>query len=162
MTGKRLELVKSCPAHSEQTVSLPNNPLGALKSWPVIFTQKCLFSGVQTAPPVFQIVPTASCPVGGHYWKDPGSVLFASFPQIFVQIDGSPPEPPLSNQKTLIYLTLSLYKGCSCPLIIFMSLCRTPSRMSICTGESESGHRIPSVALPELSRWERSSPLTCW
>lgn len=86
-------MVKSCPARSEQTLSLPNNPLGALKSWSIIFTQNYPFPEVQSELPWFQIVPTDPCPVAGHHWKDPGSVLYASFPWIFVQIDASLPEP---------------------------------------------------------------------
>lgn len=36
---------------------------------------------------MFQFVPLASCPGTGEYWKEPGSVLFAPFLQVFLHID---------------------------------------------------------------------------
>lgn len=34
---------------------------------------------LQREPPVFQSVPTASCPATGHHWNEPG-FTFLSFP----------------------------------------------------------------------------------
>lgn len=45
--------------------------------------KKEVFSNVQTASPVFQCVPTSSCPVTGQHNKEPGSVFFAPSLQVF-------------------------------------------------------------------------------
>jgi len=42
------------------------------------FTAK-KFPYVQTELLMFEFVPTASCPVMGHHWKEPGSIFFMSF-----------------------------------------------------------------------------------
>jgi len=57
--------------------------------------RKKVFPDVQWEPPVFVFVPTASGPVTGHHWKEPGSVLFTSSVQVFAYIEKIPPEPSL-------------------------------------------------------------------
>ena len=52
-------------------------------------------------PPVFQFVPTASCPGIGHHWEETGSVITASSLQAF--IDNY--EIPLS----FLFLPASIY-----------------------------------------------------
>ena len=47
----------------------------------------------QTEPLLFHFVPTASCPGTGRH-KKPGSVFSAPFPQVFMNIDEIPPQPP--------------------------------------------------------------------
>ncbi|KAK4829959.1 hypothetical protein QYF61_008090 [Mycteria americana] len=55
-----------------------------------ILTVKEVFPDVQAALPVFQVVPIASCPLTGHYWKEPGSVLFKSSLQVFIHMHKIP------------------------------------------------------------------------
>lgn len=51
------------------------------------FQSKSVLPCVQMEPPEFQLVLIASHPVLGHPWKDePGSVLFASSLQVFIDI----------------------------------------------------------------------------
>jgi len=57
--------------------------------------------GVWREPPVFQFVPTASCPGIGHHWEETGSVITASSLQAF--IDNY--EIPLS----FLFLPASIY-----------------------------------------------------
>jgi len=54
---------------------------------------------VQTEPYLFQFVPTAHGSVTGHNWKQPGSVFFISYLQIFVYVDKIPPETSLRQVK---------------------------------------------------------------
>ena len=49
-----------------------------------------VFPDVQREPPLFQCVPGASGPVTGHHWKEPGSILFAPFLQVFISIEKTP------------------------------------------------------------------------
>lgn len=48
--------------------------------------------GIQREPPVFQFVPTVSCPGIGQHCKESVSVLFAPFLQVFLDISEIPPE----------------------------------------------------------------------
>jgi len=65
---------------------------------------KKVFSGVQREATVFQYVPIVSCPVPGHHWKKPDSVLFAPSLQVFMHIDKVPGEPalPQAEQSQLL------------------------------------------------------------
>lgn len=36
---------------------------------------------------MFQFVPVVSCPGTEHHWKEPGSVLFVPFLQVFININ---------------------------------------------------------------------------
>jgi len=65
-------------------------------------------AGVQRNPPVFHFVPTTSCPVTGHHWKAPGSVVLAPSLQVFIYIDKIPPEPSLlqAEESQLSHLLL--------------------------------------------------------
>lgn len=55
---------------------------------------KELLSDVQTPPPVFHIVPTASCPVTGHHWTVL-LCLFCTLPSGIYTNWWDPPELPL-------------------------------------------------------------------
>jgi len=57
---------------------------------------------------VFHFVPTTSCPVTGHHWKAPGSVVLAPSLQVFIYIDKIPPEPSLlqAEESQLSHLLL--------------------------------------------------------
>ena len=52
--------------------------LGNLFQCSVTLHSEKLFPDVRTELPVFQFVPTASGPVPGHHWKEPGSVLLGT------------------------------------------------------------------------------------
>ena len=73
--------------------------LGTLCHCSVMLTVKKGLPDIQTEPPAIQFVPTVSCPVTGHYWKDPGSILFLPFFQIFIYIDKIPVEPSFLQAK---------------------------------------------------------------
>lgn len=45
--------------------------------------------------PVFQFLPVACCPVTGHHWKEPVSVLFAPCGWLFICINKIPFQPSL-------------------------------------------------------------------
>lgn len=53
-----------------------------------------MFPDIQREPPVFQGVPTASDPVTGHHWKEPGSLIVPSL-QEFIYIGKVLLEPTL-------------------------------------------------------------------
>lgn len=79
-------------------ISMEDTPqsLGSLCQCSAICT-----TDVQGEPPVFQFVPTASCPGIGHHWEETGSVITASSLQAF--IDNY--EIPLS----FLFLPASIY-----------------------------------------------------
>jgi len=86
---------------------------------------------VQRNLPVPQFVPTASCTVAKHHWKDLGSVLFALSCQVFIHIYKIPPSLLLPRVKNTDSLSLSPFERCSNPLIILVALHWTLSSMSI-------------------------------
>ena len=53
------------------------------------------FPDVQGEPPVFQFVPIASGPLTEPHCKEPGSVLFAPYFQVFIYMNMIPPTPSL-------------------------------------------------------------------
>lgn len=75
--------------------------------------------------PVFQFVLMASCPVTGVHWKEPGSILYASFFQLFIHIDKISLKPSLGW--TAPALSFASYERYSSLFVIFVSLHRTLS-----------------------------------
>jgi len=67
--------------------NLPGQPVPAL-CHP---HSKKVFPDSQREPPLFQFVPIASCPVTGHHWKEPDSMLFSPPLLVFLYIDKIPP-----------------------------------------------------------------------
>ena len=67
--------------------------------------------------PEFQFVFTASGPVTGYHWKEPGSIFFTSFLQVFVYIDKT--FPPLGFSLFYVHISLVLKNpevdGCITP-----------------------------------------------
>lgn len=55
----------------------------------------CASHSFLMTPTAYQFVPITSFPVTRHYWKEPSSILFAPFLQIFTQIDKLHPESSL-------------------------------------------------------------------
>lgn len=53
-------------------------------------SSKTIFHDIETEPPVFQLGLNPSCPVTGHHYKGPGSVLFAPSFQITLYINKIP------------------------------------------------------------------------
>jgi len=68
---------------------------------------KEMFPNAQMEPPVFQFVPTASCPITGHLWKEPGSELIASSLQLFIYIDKISSSLPFCRLNSPSSLSLS-------------------------------------------------------
>lgn len=54
-------------------------------------------------PPVFQIVPVASCAVTEHHWEGPGTIFFTTYPQIFIQVAKLPAVPSLLRAKQSLF-----------------------------------------------------------
>lgn len=57
--------------------------------WHCSVKKKKVFPDVEMAPPVFQFVHFASCPVPGHHSVK--SLVFAPFFQVLVHVDEIPP-----------------------------------------------------------------------
>jgi len=102
-----------------------------------------VFPDVQREPPVSQFVPIASCPVTGHCWKEPGSVLCAPSLQLFVYVDE-------------VRLRL-LISRCSNPFVILVDFLQSVP-ISLVLGEPSTGLSTPGVASLVLNRGEGSPP----
>lgn len=89
-----------------------------------------MFPGVQVEHHVFQFAPTASCPVTGYHWNDPGSIFFKSSLQVLV--NSLPTSLVFSRLNSSRPLSLSSAVRCSNALIILMDLCKIRSSSSFC------------------------------
>lgn len=69
--------------------NLPRQPVLVLSILTVKLKQE-VFPAVQRDPPVLQLVPTASCPVSGHYLEESGSVISTSSLQVLRDTDKMP------------------------------------------------------------------------
>jgi len=123
------------------------NPCQRSASWQ--FKNK-VFTDVQGEPPVFQFVPTASCPVTGLHWEKPGSVISALSLQVLIYTDKIPLKPPLlqAEQSQLSQPGLMREVLQSFHQVLVLG---SPALDSVPTGASQL-----------LSRGERPSPSTCW
>ena len=79
---------------------------------------KEVFPHVQTEPPMFRFVPTASGLVTGHHWKEPGSVFFAPSLQVFIYVDMIPLSLLFSRLKSPSSLRLSSHEKCLSPNLV--------------------------------------------
>lgn len=61
-----------------------------------------MFSYVQTEFLVLQFVPIAACPVIGHHWEEPGSILFTPFLEVLLNIDKMLPELAFHQAKQFL------------------------------------------------------------
>lgn len=102
-------LVQCCPCSSRATqsrlsrtmsrqiLSLPRSTegdatttLGNVCRCSVTCTVKKCFLMFRQSFLCFLFVPMASCPVTGHYWKEPGFILLSTSDQVFTYIDETP------------------------------------------------------------------------
>lgn len=89
--------------------------------------------------PVVQCVPVASCPMTGHHWNKPGSVLLAPFSQVvMLTLTSLPPQFLQTKQAQLSALPHG--RDAPFPSLNPLQYLRT------------SKHGTPGVSLPVLSR----------
>ena len=113
--------------------------------------------------PAFQCVPTASRPVTGHHWEEPGSIFFTPSHQVFIHIDKIPLSLLFSRLSCPSSLSLSSCERCSSALI-FVALHWTCSgkSMSLLYWGAQHWTQHTSCVSPVLSRGAGSPPSTCW
>lgn len=102
-----------------------------------------VISNVQREPPMFQVLPIASCPIVEYHWAEPGSVLFTCSLQVFPFIDEILLNLLFFNSP--ISCNLYLHERYSKTLVIFVAIFgpdsfRTASFFfkDVCTDESQS------------------------
>jgi len=88
-----------------------------------------VFPNVKMGPPVFQCVPTTSCPVTGHHWKGSG-YIFCTPSDIYVHWR-DPPSLLFPTPNGPLFLSCSTYERCSSPLTVLVALQWSLSNMSI-------------------------------
>lgn len=96
--------------------------------------------------------------------KQPISVLQILSLQVFIYINKIPLSPLFSRLSSPSFLGHFLYERCFIPLVIFVALCWTVSRMSvhlIFAEEPRTGHGTPDTASLGL-KGTGSLPLSCW
>lgn len=124
---------------------------GNLSLYSVMLTVEKKFSDVQAEPPAF--VPIASDPVTGHCWKEPRSILFALFLQVFVFMDKISSQnfffSRLKSSSSLSVLMWEMLQSLS--FWPFAGLSPVCPCFSI-SEEAGSGQRTPGVALPVLNK----------
>lgn len=114
---------------------------------------------VQSEPPVLLC---AHCPVAGHHWKDPGSVVFANLPSGYVDKFPLSLSLLISRPNSPTFLSFFSYEKWSSPLNIFMALGWTlcSSSMSVLYWESTRDTLIKNVV--QLGRWYDGAVDICW
>lgn len=117
--------------------------------------------GVQTEPSVFQFVCITSCPGTGHHWNEFGSIFFAPFPQVFIDIDKILSEPSLIRVEPPP-LSFSSWERCSRPFVILMAIHQNLFSMSISLVPERSELNTVFQVWPQKCWGEGSFPLTCW
>lgn len=75
-----------------------------------------------------------SCPVGGHHWKELGSIFFAVSLQVLLYIGNVPLRHLFSRIRSSNSLSLSSQKRCSRPFDVFTAFCWTLYLVSLALG----------------------------
>ena len=109
-----------------------------------------VFPDVEREPPVFQFVPTASGPVTGHHWEEPGSTLFSPSLQVFIHSDKTLPTPSLlflqveQSQLSQLFLTGDMFQS---PNRFSGPLLDCPQYVQVsCNEEPRTRHSTSGVA----------------